>query len=127
MEGNLIYTGTDLSISPEVSERYRLEVIATADGLTCYDQVDVEVNPYFITNVSPNPASNFVTIDYFAEGASSAYLMLLSYTNGTASSYIINPTSTQTNINIANYQTGIYSVILVCDGVHYTIENLVVQ
>lgn len=118
---------TDLSISPVVSERYRLEVIATADGLTCYDQVDVEVNPYFITNVSPNPASNFVTIDYFAEGASSAYLMLLSYTNGTASSYIINPTSTQTNINIANYQTGIYSVILVCDGVHYTIENLVVQ
>lgn len=127
MEGNLIYTGTDLSISPEVSERYRLEVIATADGLTCYDQVDVEVNPYFITNVSPNPASTTVTIDYFAEGASSAYLMLLSYTNGTASNYIINPTSTQTNINIANYQTGIYSVILVCDGVHYTIENLVVQ
>ena len=127
MEGNLIYTGTDLSISPEVSKRYRLEVIATVDGLTCYDEVDVEVNPYFITGISPNPASTIVTIDYFAEGASSAYIMLLSYTNGTANNHIINTTSTQTNINIANYPTGIYSVILVCDGVHYTIENLVVQ
>jgi acyl-CoA-binding protein len=35
--GNLIFTGKNLSISPEITKKYKLEVIATADGFKDYD------------------------------------------------------------------------------------------
>ena len=126
MEGNLIYTGTDFIVSPEVSERYRLEVIAAVDGLTCYDEVDVEVNPYFIISINPNPAIYNTIIEYVAEGANSAFISLVNNQTASAHNFVINPNQQQTTINVANLPTGVYTAILVCDGVSYGGSNLVV-
>ncbi len=122
MDGNLIYTGTDVSVSPEDSRRYHLEIIA--NGISAYDAVAVAVNPYFITAMSPNPASGIVNIDYSADGASVAYIMLINQNTGTADMYPINTYDSQKSINVAYYSPGTYTVLLICDGVYYSPQSL---
>ncbi len=122
MDGNLIYTGTDVSVSPEDSRRYHLEIIA--NGISAYDAVAVAVNPYFITAMSPNPASSIVNIDYSADGANVAYIMLINQNTGAANMYPINTYDSQKSINVAYYSPGTYTVLLICDGVYYSPQSL---
>ncbi|MFA7446606.1 MAG: tyrosinase family protein [Flavobacteriaceae bacterium] len=73
--GNLIYTGKDFTVSAEITEKYKLEVIAT-DGLKDYDEVEVKVKLYELFSMYPNPANSNVSITYNASSAGSAYLIL---------------------------------------------------
>lgn len=88
-DGNLIYTGKDLTVSPDVTKKYKLEIIADADGYKDFDEIEVIVNPYSLETLVPNPASNQVTISYKAQDASSAYLMIIGTTNGISNNYIL--------------------------------------
>lgn len=126
-DGNLIYTGKNLSVSPQITKKYKLEVIANADGFKDYDEVIVKVKQFMINNISPNPASNQVVVDYKADEANSAYLMVMDYTATTSYNYILDVNQTQTSFNVSNFQQGVYSVILVCDGVAVDMKSLVVQ
>jgi hypothetical protein len=127
-EGNLIYTGASLSVSPEVTEKYKLEIVADADGFKDYDEVEVNVNRYTLENLSPNPASTNVTIGYDVEGANSAYLMIIGASNFIISNnYILNSTQTQINIDVSDYQMGIYTVALVVDGQIVDAKALMIQ
>lgn len=63
-------------------------------------------------------------IDYFAEGASSASIWIIGSNNGISNTYPINQAITQKVINIDNYPTGIYAVMLLCDGIYYSPTNL---
>ena len=125
--GNLIYTGKDLSISPQITEKYKLEVIANADGFKDYDEVIVEVKDCYIDNISPNPASSNVTVEYKTENTTSAYIMVLNSTATINNNYIVGVNQTQTTFNVTNFQQGTYSVILVCDGVAVDMKTLIVQ
>lgn len=87
MNDSLIYTGKDFTVSPEITKQYKLEVIATADGLKDYDEVNVKVKEHEILSMSPNPASNNFTINYKATNASSGYFMI-SQPYGTSNNYI---------------------------------------
>ncbi len=77
-DGNLIYTGTDLTVSPDVTKTYKLEIITDNDGYKDYDEVEVTVNPYKLESLMPNPASSQITVNYIADEATSAYLMVVS-------------------------------------------------
>lgn len=124
--GELIYTGQDLTVSPDITKQYKLEVIATLDGVKDYDDVIVKVKEFEITGMSPNPATDMVTINYKAENATSAYLMIM-MPYGSSSNHIIDVSQAQTTINVSNYQTGAYSVILVCNGQAADTQTLIVQ
>lgn len=127
LEGNLVYEGSAFSITPEITSKYKLEVITDADGFKDYDEMEVKVNPFWIDVISPNPASNQVNISYVADKASSAYLMILNQTSTVSNNYIIDTNLLETNINLSTYQTGVYTIVLVCDGVARDAKNLVVQ
>lgn len=45
----------------------------------------------------------------------------------TSNNYILNINNTETNINIANYPSGIYTVALVCDGQIIDAKQLIKQ
>jgi len=47
--------------------------------------------------------------------------------NGTSNNYILDCTQIQTTINVANYQTGIYTVALVCNGQIVDAKTLIIQ
>ncbi|MBI9066172.1 MAG: S8 family serine peptidase [Salinivirgaceae bacterium] len=116
LEGNLIYTGKDLTVSPNITKKYKLEVIADTDGYKDYDEIEVKVNPYSLEPLVPNPASNQVTINYKAQDATSAYLMVIGTNTGTSNNYILDTSIFETTIDISSYQFGFYTVALVCDG-----------
>ncbi|MEZ4778344.1 MAG: hypothetical protein R2786_03080 [Flavobacteriaceae bacterium] len=115
-EGNLLYTGTDLTITPQMTKTYKLEVVSSISGFKDYDEVTVSVNPYFIDTLIPNPASSQVTVNYLIDGCSSAYLMLVNTQTGSSDNYILDVTTSNTSIDISAYNTGLYSIILICDG-----------
>ncbi len=126
-EGNLIYTGTNLTVSPNVSKTYKLEIITDTDGYKDYDEVAVTVNPYKLESLAPNPATNQVTVNYIADEANSAYLMVVSTVTGISNNYILDVNQTSVNLNISNYTSGTYSVALVCDGEIVDSKNLAKQ
>ncbi|SRX50851.1 Thermophilic serine proteinase [Aequorivita lipolytica] len=125
--GNLIFTGPDLTVSPNVTQRYRLEIITDTDGYKDYDDVEVTVNPYKLESLIPNPATSQVTVNYTADEASSAYLMVVSTVTGISNNYILDVNETSVNLNISAYTSGTYSVALVCDGQIVDSKNLAKQ
>jgi len=125
--GNLIYTGKDLTVSPEVTKKYKLEVISTIDGFKDYDEVEVKVNPYSIQNLTPNPASNAFSVTYKAQGSSSSYLMIIGANNGISNNYILNVNENIKNIDVSNYPSGVYFVSLICDGILIDSKNLIIE
>lgn len=128
-EGNLIYQGKDLQVANAVAEKYKLEVIATADGFKDYKEVEVTLKPSTLENLLPNPTTNSVLVSYKLNGANSAYLMVIGYygSNGTSNNYILDESSSETNLNISNYPTGFYTVALVVNGEIVDAKTLIKQ
>lgn len=114
----MIFTGKDLTISTDVAIKYKLEVIATIDGFKDYAEVNVNFKPSTLEIILPNPASSLVNINYKLNDVNSAYLMVLgSYgTTGTSNNYILDINSTNTDLDLSNYQNGFYTIALVCNG-----------
>jgi len=127
MNDNLIYSGNDLIISPDVTKKYKLELIATSDGSIAYDEVEVKVKKNRIESLSPNPATSHISIDYILDGVTTAYIMIINQTVTVSNNYIIDSNLNNTTINLDNYQTGVYTVILVCDGVATDAKTLIVN
>ena len=125
--GNLIYSGKDAVVKPERTTTYKLEVIANTDGFKDYDEVEVVVKQYWIESITPNPANLTTSISYNIDGATSAYLMIINGFGTISNNYIINPISSQLSINISNYATGSYNVILIVDGQAIESKTLIVQ
>jgi serine protease len=128
-DGNLIYQGKNLTVSADVTKKYKLEIVSEADGYKDYDEVQVKLKPSIIENISPNPASNQMQVNYKLNGVSSAYLMIIGQygTNGSSNNYVLNTTSSQTIINLSNYTNGFYTVALVCNGQIVDAKTLIKQ
>jgi len=124
VEGNLIYTGTSITVSPQFTQQYKLEVISSLDGLKDYDELQVSVNPYKIESLVPNPVTTSVTVNYIADDASSAYLMVVHQNSGNTSNYIIDTLENSHTIDLNGFASGLYSIILVCDGEIQGSKNL---
>ncbi len=126
-QGNLVHTGTDLTVSPNVTITYKLELISDSDGYKDYDEVEVAVNPYKFENLIPNPATTQVTVNYIADEAASAYLMVASTVTGTSNNYILDVQESSINLDITLYPSGLYSIALMCDGEIVDSKNLAKQ
>jgi len=124
VDGNLIYTGASFTVSPQFTQQYKLEVISDLDGLKDYDELQVTVNPYKIESLVPNPATTSVTVNYIADDASSAYLMVVHQNSGNTSNYIIETLENSHTIDLNGFASGPYSIILVCDGEIQGSKNL---
>jgi hypothetical protein len=116
--GNLIFQGKDLTVSNDITKKYKLEVIAVSDGYKDYDEVQVTLKPSSLKSITPNPSTNNVTVNYQLNNVTSAYLMVIGYYGNTQTSnnYILDSNSKETSLNISNYPNGLYTVALVCDG-----------
>ena len=116
MEGNLIYQGKDLTVSADITKKYKLEVITDSDGYKDYDEVEVKLKPSRIINISPNPTTDNVDIAYKLNNVNSAYLMIIGTNSNSNNNYILDVSNENINLDISNYQTGYYTIALVCDG-----------
>ncbi|MFT4061678.1 MAG: hypothetical protein QM642_04890 [Edaphocola sp.] len=71
-----------------------------------------------------NLPSNYV--EYKATNATSAYLMVVPLFSGTSSQYILDTSLTTKSIDVSNYQTGQYAVVLICNGVVADYRNVLI-
>ena len=117
-DGNLIYTGKNLTVSADVTKKYKLEIVAETDGYKDYDEIEVKLKPSTIESISPNPATNQMQVNYKTNGINSAYLMIVgqSGSNNTSNNYVLNTTNNQITIDLTSYNNGFYTVALICDG-----------
>ena len=127
--GSLIYEGKDLYIPNAIAEKYKLEVISTADGFKDYTEVEVKIKPSKINGITPNPAYSNITVSYQLNAASSAYLMILDFYggNGTSNNYILDLNLNAISIDVSNYPNGYYTVALIVDGDILDTKTLIKQ
>lgn len=125
-DGNLIYTGLDISVSPEITKKYKLEVISNNGGIIDYDEIEIKVKEYEILSMSPNPANGQVSLNYKATNANSAYIMI-TQPYGNTNNYILDVNQSNVSINLANYTTGIYYAVLVCNGQVFDSRTLIIE
>jgi hypothetical protein len=127
MDGNLIYTGKDLTITADITKKYKLEVIADLDGYKDYSEVEVKVRMGTISSISPNPANGQTDISFNTQGGSSAYISIFNVITGSADQHILTLGQGTLNLDLSTYQPGSYQVILVTDGLVRDTEGLMVE
>lgn len=124
--GKLIYTGLGITVSPKITKKYKLEVIAKNGGIVDYDEIQIKVNEYQILDMSPNPASAQVNFKYNVANTSSAYIMLTQI-NGVANNYILDSSQGSISIDLSAYKKGTYYAVLVCDGEVHDSRTLIIK
>jgi hypothetical protein len=112
---SLIHSGISFWVTPDTAQKYRLEVIALADGYKDYDEVTVNVKQYEITGIAPNPTTGMVTVNYDATGATSSYLIITKPYDPATDVITLDPTQTQVTLNLSGNAAGVYGVILICN------------
>lgn len=127
-DGNLLYEGIDFNTSVALGKKYKLEVIALADGYKDYSEVELTLKPNAIETLSPNPASSILSVDYKINEGNSAYLMITGINvSNVSNNYIIDINQDNTTIDVSNYPTGFYVITLITDGNISDSKNLIKQ
>lgn len=109
----VIYSGPDFVDSPQNSQLYKLEVISLLDGYKDYDEVRVDVKNGFLDYISPNPASTIIEIGFELYNSNNAYLILQGVSNSNVYSYLLNMQNDYLEIDVSDYEPGMYSVLLI--------------
>lgn len=115
-DGNLVYSGNNFTVTPEITKKYKLEIIALSDGFSSYDSVTVKIKDCEIQSITPNPATSQITIQYKAQNISSGYIVITHPSGTPNDNYILNLNQNTKIINVSNYAQGNYNVILICNG-----------
>ena len=123
----LVATGLSIDVTPVATTTYKLEVLTTTDGYKDYDWVTVYVSTNYIDQVSPNPATNQVTVDYVVDETATASLVIYNQANTVSYSYSIDPEQQSKIIDVSAYQPGYYSLVFLVDGVTVDATSLIVQ
>ncbi len=71
--------------------------------------------------------SLLLSIDYMVERVNSAYIMVLNQSTGISDNYILDTNLDEISLDMSNQSTGMYSIILICDGEIQDSKNLVKQ
>ena len=88
---------------------------------------EVTVNPYRIETLTPYPTSAQFTVNYIATNANSAYLMVVNQNTGDTNNYIIDTENDSRVIDLSGFASGLYSIILICNGDIQNSKNLLKQ
>ncbi len=124
--GNLIASGTHLTLDANFFGDYKLEVIADADGYKDYKEIEI-ANPFSIEGLTPNPAANQVSVKYEVGIGNSAYLTITNISSTISNNYILDELANEIILDVSGYTAGIYVVSLVCNGQIVDSENLIKQ
>lgn len=119
----LFHSGLSVFVSPTVEQEYKLEVISDLDGIKDYDKVKVSIRESRIVLINPNPASEFVNVEYELENVQNASILIVKPYGG-ATSYPININTNNLSIDVSGLLPGLYYVSLICDGLNVDYKTL---
>ena len=125
--GNLVHTGMAFGTVADHERKYKLEVIASADGYKDYADVWVKIVPGKIESIQPNPAMDYVMITCVFNNVSEAYLTISSQTGVVYEEYSLSSSPQSVDFDIAAYTPSRYTVTLFCDGAAVDSKTFVKQ
>lgn len=121
---SLINVGSNLQVSPANTSSYKLEVIANSDGFKDYDEVEVRVRKGVIQSIFPNPTNSSIALNYQLENVTSASIIVTQPLTYFSQVYQVDVFATSLSLNLANFASGVYNIILVCDGSVLDVKNI---
>lgn len=112
--GDTISTQQIVQVQPNKTEYYLLEVVGQYDGAKDYDTVKVTIIDGIINNITPNPASNNISVSYMlSENIPTAMIQIRNNLGIVLNSIIVTNNQTEIGINIASFAKGQYAISLV--------------
>ena len=129
VNGDTVGTGMNLTVQPMMSQQYKLEVVAEADGAKDYDTVSVAVRGGMLVSLSPNPANDRIDVGYrLAENVSNALIQIVSSAGIVVETTPISNTQTNVTMNIQTLASGSYSVgLLLPNGEMLDMKTLIIR
>lgn len=113
-------------VSPTITQQYKLKV-KTDNGYIGYDSLNVVVKKNIINNITPQPATDFAVINYQIMQANNAYIEITNSFGTVLENFQINTELNQYSFDCRSLPSGIYTVILYCDGNHQDAKNLIIE
>ena len=113
-------------VSPTITQQYKLKV-KTDNGYIGYDSLNVVVKKNIINNITPQPATDFAVINYQIMQANNAYIEITNSFGTVLEYFQINTDLNQYSFDCSSLPSGIYTVILYCDGNHQDAKNLIIE
>ncbi|GHV43422.1 hypothetical protein FACS1894180_2430 [Bacteroidia bacterium] len=116
-----------LTVTPELSQKYKVEILKEEDGFKSYDEVEVVVVDGLIESLSPNPAQSYVRVDYkLSDNAANAFVQISDLQNLVSVSYPLSTNGTQQEISLSGFVPGTYFVKLIISGVVADTKSLII-
>jgi hypothetical protein len=113
-------------VSPTITQQYKLKV-KTDNGYIGYDSLNVVVKKNIINNITPQPATDFAVINYQIMQANNAYIEIINGFGTVLENFQINTELNQYSFDCSSLPSGIYTVILYCDGYRQDAKNLIIE
>lgn len=110
----IIDSNLSVFISPENTTNYVLEIIKNESGNKDYDTVNVIVKKAIINSITPNPASNIITINYrLSNSITSAYIKIKNIYGLVLINVPINMLLSEKQIYLNSLSAGMYLLELI--------------
>ena len=126
--GEFIGRGDTLSVNVTATSKYKLEVIAKADGYKDYDSIFVVATYGTIEDIAPNPANTQTIVTYdLCEEITSATIVIANVSGQVLYTAPIDVTQTSHTINLQSIPVGQYVVRIESQGTLLDSKTLIVK
>jgi len=116
-----------LTLTPEVTQKYKVEIKREDDGFKSYDEVEVIVVDGVIKLLSPNPAQNNVTVKYLlSDNATNASIQISDVFGNVSVSTPLLTTKEEQEISLSGLVSGNYLVKLIINGAVVDAQSLII-
>lgn len=116
-----------INVSPSVTQRYILEVMALSDSAKAYDTVTITVVRGHIETISPNPTSGDVQVVSRIAADVTAAQLTVSNSNGLVVRTVPVSTANRTVLNLQGLPSGLYYVQLGTSNEVFDVKTLIVR
>ena len=125
---NVIGTEYQITIIPEFSQKYKIEIQQEKDGFKSYDEIEIIVVDGIIKSLAPNPAQNFVIVNYLlSDNATNASVQISNIYGNVSVSYPLSTTQEEQEISLSSLVSGNYVVKLIISGVVVDAQPLIIK
>ncbi|MCL2597427.1 MAG: S8 family serine peptidase [Paludibacter sp.] len=126
--GNVVGKGYQITLMPDYSQTYKIEIEQKDNGYKSYDEVQVIAVDGVIKSLAPNPANDYVTVSYLlSDNATDASIQVSDMYGNISASYPLQISMTKQQISLSGLMPGTYLVKLLISGTAVDSKNLLKQ
>ena len=123
---NLVGTGTSVNVNPNYTTHYWLEVSHFDKCLVARQRIDVDVLLNFLGNISPNPTTGTLVVEYnFDATISTGEIRVVNQSGTVIATHNLKQNSNEITIDVSRTPAGTYTIQLIGNGINYDSKTFV--